>query len=182
MSALSQAAHRWVGRREAVGDATVRIVTAGIAASRRTAVAHHVADAAEITVGDETTLAAVWVCGGSSVDATLLPDDSVDCIGCRLAAAMPQGPCVYYAWGEDGELLYIGSTINPSQRMRGHMTQTRWWPEVRRLTFDEHRTERAARVAESEAIASGPGKYNREGVRWPAKLSPLLDLVSGDDA
>ena len=179
MSTLSMAAHRWLGNGKAPADATVAVIDGGVAASRRTGVSHHVGDAAEITVGDETTLAVRWLCGGSSVDAVLLNEESVDCVGCRLTAATPQTPCVYYAWGEEDDLLYVGSSVNVAQRIRGHMTQTGWWPSVRRLTFDEYATEHEARRAEFIAIAERPGKHNREGVRRK-RTERALGLVIGD--
>lgn len=180
MSALSRAAHRWLGGGQMVDGASVSIVDGGIACARRTGVAHHLEDAAEITVESQTTLAARWLCGGSSVDALMLSaDEVIDCVGCRLAAAVSQRPCVYYAWGESGELLYVGSSINVAQRIRGHMAQTGWWSEVRSLTFDEYDTEFEIRRAEFEAIAERAGKYNREGVR---RRSPVdLGFAIGGD-
>jgi hypothetical protein len=182
MKALSAAAHRWLNLESVVPDATVSVIDGGIAAARRTGVSHHVADAAEITVGEETALAARWLCGGSSVDAVLLDEESVDCIGCRLSAAVPQTPCVYYAWGESSELLYVGSSVNVAQRIRSHISQSHWWPSVRRLTFDAHPTEHEARRAEFVAIAETPGLHNREGVRRGHGDSRVLDLVIGGDA
>lgn len=177
------AAHRWLdaGRTEGI---QVAVIDGGIAYARRTAVTHHIADAAEITVGDATTLAARWLCGGKSVDAVATDDgERVDCLNCRLAAALPLGPCVYFAWGTDDELLYVGSSINVGQRIRAHMTQTEWWPEVRRVTADAYSSELEARRAESAAIAAEPGAYNREG-RRPIRPGSLSDLgfVVGEDA
>ena len=183
MSALSKAARHWLNSDTASDGGAVSVVTIGVAAGRRTAVAHYVADAAEVTVDGETTLAARWLCGGSSVDAAVIGEDAVDCVNCRLAAALPSGPVVYYAWGEDDELLYVGSTINAAQRIRGHASATPWWPKVRRLTFDSHPTEVAVRRAELVAINARPGTYNREG--RPGRLwqdDALLRLVEGDGA
>jgi hypothetical protein len=177
---LSMAAHRWVNDSEPLAGATYSVIDGGIAAARRTGVSHHLVDAVEIAIDSRTTLAGRWLCGGSSVDAVLLNEDSVDCVGCRLAAAVPQTPCVYYAWSADEELLYVGSSVNVAQRLRGHMAQTRWWSDVRRLTFDEYATEHEARRAEFEAIAKRPGVHNREGVRRARQESRLLDLVIGD--
>lgn len=163
MTRLSRASRYWLETQKSLDGATVSIVTIGVATGRRTGVAHHVADAAEITVNGETMLAARWLCGGSTVDAFAMPDLEAECVNCRLAAAVPSGPVVYYAWGEDDELLYVGSSVNAPKRIRAHSTQTYWWPEVRRLTFDEHATEVEVRRAELEAIAERPGVYNREG-------------------
>lgn len=181
MSTLSVAAHMWLESGKVHADAAVAIIDGGIARARRTGVAHHLADAAEVTVGDETTLAARWLCGGKSVNA-VMAGPSVDCMNCRLSAATPRRPCVYYAWGEgEDELLYVGSSINVAQRIRGHMTQTAWWPEVRRLTFDEYATEHEARQAEFEAIAARPGEYNREGVLRRPPQSPFGLVIGGEE-
>lgn len=190
MSAVSRAAHYWLANKRVGTDAKVSIIDLvnGIAAARRTGVGHYVTDAAEITVDGHTTLAAVWLCGGSTVDGFLVEDAEVpDCIGCRLAAAIPSGPVVYFAWGEDDELLYVGSSVKAPQRIRAHSTQTRWWPEVRRLTFEEYDREHEARRAEFEAIAERPGKYNREGRRvgsptgTPAAHA-LLQMIEGGES
>jgi len=177
MSSLSTAAHEWLATGKTRDGATVAVIDGGVAAARRTGVGHHVADAAEVTVGDVTTLAARWLCGGSSVDAVLLADDTPDCVSCRLAAATPRCPCVYYARDASGELLYIGSSVNVAQRIRGHMSQTAWWSEVRRLTFEEYPTEIEARRAEYAAIGKTPGVYNREARRPPAGDDSVLSLV-----
>jgi len=177
MSSLSNAARQWLETGKTKDGATVAVIDGGVATARRTGVGHHVADAAEVTIGNVTTLAARWLCGGSSVDAILLADDTADCVNCRLAAATPRRPCVYFAWDASGELLYIGSSVNVAQRIRGHMSQTPWWSEVRRLTFEEYPTEIEARRAEYAAIGKAPGIYNREGRRPPRGDDSVLSLV-----
>lgn len=176
------ATHVWLAGNKLPAGASATIVTVGIAASRRTGVAHHVADAAEVTEGGVTSLVASWLCGGSSVDATAMPNEAVECVGCQIAAAVPQGPVVYYAWDSDGELLYVGSTIQASTRIRAHARPggAEWWPEVARLTFDEYDTEVEVRRAESIAIRERPGVYNKMGV--PSADNPLgrvLNIVTG---
>jgi hypothetical protein len=61
MTNLSRAASTWVHTKKAEPGSKVSVVDvpSGIAASRKTAVGHYVADAAEITVRGETTLAAL---------------------------------------------------------------------------------------------------------------------------
>lgn len=186
MSAATRAAHYWLSHEKAPEGATARVVDvrSGVAAARRTGITHHVADSAEVTVDDETTLAVRWLCGGSSIDAFQVDaSEGIDCVGCRLAAATPQRPCVYYCWGEGDELLYIGSTTNAAVRIRGHANGTKWWGDVRRLTFDEHETEVAARRAEAAAIRETPGTHNREGRRPVAREDdPLLRLLEGGES
>lgn len=180
MSRLSHAARRWLSTGESGGSAarvSVVDVPSGMAAGRRTGVSHYVADAAEISLGDETTLAVRWLCGGSTVDAGLVNDEpEPDCVNCRLTAAVPSRPVVYYAWDADGELLYVGSSVKVATRIKGHMSQTPWWGGVRRLTFTEYDTELEVRRAELAAIAERPGIHNREG-RRPAKVRGILDGI-----
>ena len=162
------ACHRWLADPDASAPRGTTItpvdVQSGQAIARRTGVSHYVTDAAEVVTPDGSWLAAVWLCGGSSVDTEAVTDsaDQPDCGSCRLTASLPHGPCVYFAWDAE-TLLYVGSSINVPQRIRSHMTQTPWWDEVNRLTFSQHSTEMEARRAESRAIADRPGLYNREG-------------------
>lgn len=177
---LSRAARQWLrGGVEKTKGLTITVLDGGVIASRKTGVTHHMADAAEITLDGQSVIAGRWLCGGSSVDAVRLDDDEVACLNCRLAAALTQEPCVYYAWDENDDLLYVGSSINLPQRIRGHMSGTHWWPKVRRLSFDEHLTEFDARRAEAEAIAARPGVHNRDGVRREGSVSPLGFIVGG---
>jgi hypothetical protein len=72
MSRISKAALDWMHNGSAPTDKAVKlsVVDVGIAASRKTAVAHYVTDAAEITSNGASTLVARWLCGGSgSIDA-----------------------------------------------------------------------------------------------------------------
>lgn len=179
----SRAAHLWLNTKSAAG-AHVAVVTIGVAASRRTGIAHHVADAAELTVDGITNLAASWLCGGSSVDAVALHDEVVECVGCRIAAAVPQGPVVYFAWDADDDLLYVGSTIQAATRIRTHARSAEWWSEVARLSFDEYDTEVEVRRAEAAAIRKNPGLYNKGGVpvRSDDALGRVLNIVGGGAA
>lgn len=171
MTALSVATHRWTSRLDLTDlPTTVTVapvdIESGHAASRRKGHVHIVADAAHISDGGETRLVATWLCGGSTVDAVEVPHEpELVCANCSLAAALPQRPCVYYAWGDGDELLYIGSTVAAPTRIRAHISSTPWWPEVRRLSFTEFATEADARQAEAAAIWEQSSKYNREGTR-----------------
>lgn len=183
MSALTRAARAWLNNQQQP-DGGIQIrpvdIPSGRAITYHSGVMHIVADAIEITDEDDTILAAVWLCGATSVRVALAAEgeDRAQCASCRLAAALPQCPVVYYAWGADGELLYVGSTIKAHQRIRAHMTQTAWWPEVKRLTFDECATELECRTRESEAILANPGTHNRGGVARD-NIAAVVDLIEG---
>lgn len=178
MSRLGRAARHWLINKTALPDSSsVNVVDVGIAGGRKTGVAHYVADAAEITYGDETTLAASWLCGGSTVDAEVMHDgEEPDCVSCRVHAAVPQRPVVYFAWGADDELLYIGSSIQVAVRIQAHMRDTYWWGDVRRLTFTEYASELEVRRAEAAEIRKRPGKYNRDG-RRSTIVRPILNGI-----
>lgn len=179
MSHLSQTCAQWRHDADVIAPRGVTIspvdVHSGQALARRTGITHYVKDAAEISDDTDTFLVAVWLCGGSSVDAVAMdePDAHPDCASCQLAAALPTGPVVYYAWGDGDELLYIGSTKNAPQRIRSHMSQSAWWGEVKRLTFTQHEREIDARRDESKAIREKPGTHNRGGRSKP-KVKRLL--------
>lgn len=183
MSALDRAAYQWIGGDEVDGLPEGITITPFMpeskrAVSRRGGLVHAVSEAAIIADGEESKIIASWYCGGSSMDAMEIADDTDPlCSSCQLAHRLPRRPCVYRAWSEDGTLLYIGSTINPVQRIRAHATGTRWWGEVVRLTFEEYDTEAEVRKAESTAIWNEPSIYNRGGTR--SKASTALDLLGG---
>jgi hypothetical protein len=179
-NSLTQAARLWA-RDRAIDSPNITIspidIPSGRAVTYHSGVMHTVADAVEVSDGTNSVIAATWICGANSVRVMLAEenDDRVRCVSCQLAAALPQCPVVYFAWGADDELLYVGSTIKAHQRIRAHMTQTRWWPEVKRLSFTECASEIECRRVEAEAIRETPGIYNREGV--PTKTSPLDALA-----
>lgn len=92
MTAATTAARRWLNDDDRPKGARVQVidVPSGMALGRRTGVVHYVADAAEITVDGDTTLAASWVCGASTVDAEIVAEgEEIACVGCRIAAAIP---------------------------------------------------------------------------------------------
>lgn len=165
---------------------TPQDIHSGQARTRRLGSSHLIADAAEISDGEATYLVTVWICGATSLDAVAVEDESpgpVDCVGCRLAAAVPSGPVVYYAYAEDDTLLYVGSSTRVSARIRTHMAQSKWWPQVKRMSFDQHSTELQARRAEADAIYARPGLYNREGRKLmaPPPATDFLDSVEVRD-
>lgn len=181
---IVRATTAWINRERHTSipeSASVSPVDLGIGAAIRTGIGHHVLEAVEIAVDGETRLVARWMCGGASADVMPVKTNEVDCINCRLAASVPQSPVVYYAWAEGDELLYVGSSTNVAQRLRQHATQADWWSSVRRLSFDEFKTEAEARRAEIEAIQECPGRHNKQVLRIQpgAQHIDLLRLVDG---
>lgn len=79
---------------------------------------------------------------------------------------------VYRAFSTDGELLYVGSTMHPAERLEAHGRTEDWWTEVSRVTLEHFPSREAALAAEGCAITAENPRYNR---RRPAVrgLSPL---------
>lgn len=68
---------------------------------------------------------------------------------------------VYRAFAADGELLYIGATVNPGARLHAHGRDRDWWTEVASITLEHHASRDAAFAAERRAILGERPRYNR---------------------
>lgn len=66
---------------------------------------------------------------------------------------------VYRMFDGEGELLYVGMTMNPTARFGGHRKNKPWWPEVATIALEQHPSRQSAAEAESRAI-------RRERPRW----------------
>lgn len=142
-------------------------VKSGRAVSIHRGIAHTVKAAAVVTGPEGAALVARWACGGRSVNAAPVPPKSSHavCSGCAEASLLPRGPVVYRCYdAEDGELIYIGSTVDLFTRVRAHRSGTAWWEEVGEVKAESYPTESAARAAESQAIAAETPYYNRRGL------------------
>jgi len=64
---------------------------------------------------------------------------------------------VYWAYGDDGELLYVGLTNDWPRRWREHGPMA--W-EVKRLEFEWFLSREEAEPRERQAIIAGKPKYN----------------------
>lgn len=78
--------------------------------------------------------------------------------GNLLAPAM-----VYLLYGADNQLLYVGATIDHTQRFISHLRTKEWWPEVARAEVTWYDSQWPAQAAEQIAIRQGRPKYNRSG-------------------
>jgi excinuclease UvrABC nuclease subunit len=67
--------------------------------------------------------------------------------------------CVYRAYDEDGELLYVGISMNLEGRLAKHRVTT-WWPEVDEITVKWFSGREAAKAAERAAIRNENPRYN----------------------
>jgi predicted GIY-YIG superfamily endonuclease len=68
---------------------------------------------------------------------------------------------VYYCYADDGRLLYVGLTYNPSSRMSHHRGRTPWWPRVASVRFEEFATRREAVNHEASEIARLEPPHNK---------------------
>lgn len=67
---------------------------------------------------------------------------------------------LYRFYGADRDLLYIGISLHPFQRMGQHRTDKSWWGEVSKVTIDRYPSRQAVLAAERVAIKVENPKYN----------------------
>lgn len=67
---------------------------------------------------------------------------------------------VYRMFNAAGDLLYIGQSINPAQRLCLHRTVSSWLTEVASMSLEWHPTREAAKAAEAAAIFAEVPAYN----------------------
>jgi GIY-YIG catalytic domain len=93
----------------------------------------------------------------------------------RANRASPRPHSVYAALGHDGELLYIGSAVNPERRIRDHKRYQPWahevadWKVLRWLD-----SEPKALDYEHDLIASEHPKYNVVGNPRVGRQRPVF--------
>lgn len=87
---------------------------------------------------------------------------------------------VYRAFNGAGDLLYVGSTVLPGERMRNHYLNSRWWFAAKRITFTAYATEAEARGAEVVAIRCEHPRWNihkRDGAHPDGRLYTVRDVA-----
>ena len=67
--------------------------------------------------------------------------------------------CVYRAYDEDGDLLYVGISMNPDGRFAKHRSSA-WWPEVDEITIQWFDGREPAKAVERRAIIEESPRYN----------------------
>jgi predicted GIY-YIG superfamily endonuclease len=67
---------------------------------------------------------------------------------------------LYRIFNADGELLYVGATVNPSQRFQVHGGTKPWWEESASMTMQHLETWEELVEAEIQAIKTESPKYN----------------------
>jgi excinuclease UvrABC nuclease subunit len=83
---------------------------------------------------------------------------------------------LYRFFDADGQLLYIGISINAYQRFKSHMQTQTWIDEVANITLQSYPTRAEVEQAEIEAIRAESPKYNR--IRYKTnEREPIEDMV-----
>lgn len=83
---------------------------------------------------------------------------------------------LYRFFSDEGELLYVGITMNPSARWPKHAATKQWWHEIETITVETFDSRAEVLTAEKEAIKTERPTYNivhAEPVKTePAPASP----------
>lgn len=73
---------------------------------------------------------------------------------------MSKRHCLYRFFAADGELLYVGITMNPAARWPKHSHQKPWWTEVESITLETFPSREEVLDAEREAIKTEHPRHN----------------------
>lgn len=97
-------------------------------------------------------------------------------------AAMKAG--VYRIWGEDGSLLYVGTSATPLTRIAAHRSRD-WWTLVARIEIKSYESAAEARQAEYAAIRLERPIFNlsgrhrhlpvADGMWWSTRRPVIID-------
>ncbi|WP_132120963.1 GIY-YIG nuclease family protein [Actinocrispum wychmicini] len=67
---------------------------------------------------------------------------------------------LYRMFDRDGRLLYVGITLDVSQRFKEHRAGKSWWTEASTITLERHGTRQDVEAAEAAAIVNEQPLYN----------------------
>lgn len=140
-----------------------RISVAWVRSTRSNVPAHRVTGGGvEWRAGRPARLLVETACG-PVIARPILLDDPADwpiCDDCLFDEPTDEW-VVYRYYAADGELLYVGCTGYPLQRMTQHSKNSAWWPQVRRQVVESYPTAAAGFDREREVIATERPRYNR---------------------
>jgi DNA polymerase-3 subunit epsilon len=98
---------------------------------------------------------------------------------------IPNSPGVYYFWGENKELLYVGKSINIRKRVLSHFTadhkssrEMKICQQTRNITFDKTTGELSALILESRKVKELQPIFNRKLRRVSTFYSIRLEAGS----
>ena len=72
----------------------------------------------------------------------------------------PRPHSVYRCWSEDGDLLYVGCSVNVRARLAAHRRGAPWWPQVAKVTTVDYVDGFGGFWAEKAAIQSERPRFN----------------------
>lgn len=88
---------------------------------------------------------------------------------------MSEQPCyLYRAFDAEGQLLYVGISINAITRLGQHSSGSDWWTQVVRVEIETHEDRAAALEAEGVAIAAEAPLHNVAGSGRPRRSNISL--------
>jgi excinuclease UvrABC nuclease subunit len=84
---------------------------------------------------------------------------------------------LYRHFDADGNLLYIGVSLNAFARLAQHRDSSSWFSEIANVTFQAFETREAVLEAEASAIQAENPKYNvhHKGKKPVAPLQPVSE-------
>lgn len=104
----------------------------------------------------------------------------------HLIDHLPATPGVYYFWGENNELLYVGKSISIRKRVLSHFTadhtssrEMKMCQQTRHISFDSTAGELSALILESQQVKALQPLYNRRLRR--VKRFYSIYLTEGED-
>lgn len=99
---------------------------------------------------------------------------------------MPYTPTVYRHFSKGGQLLYVGSTLNFTQRQAQHQSLSKWFSQVAVITLERFATKEEMWAAEKSAILlEKPSRnildaYHEDGRPKLVRAIPTYPPASGD--
>ena len=89
---------------------------------------------------------------------------------------------LYRFFDMEGELLYIGITMDPGSRWRGHRGDKPWWTEVRNITVEPQPDRATALEVECAAIKRERPRYNRVHAHTPQSGRRAAQMLARADS
>lgn len=68
---------------------------------------------------------------------------------------------VYRHFDKDGNLLYVGMSMNPFKRLGGHRFESIWFDRIVKITIERYPTKWDAITAERRAIRNENPQFNK---------------------
>ena len=84
---------------------------------------------------------------------------------------------LYRHWNADGELLYVGISLNAVSRLAQHRIEANWFDDIARVDIEWHPTREAAESAERSAIKTEHPLHNIAHVVMSPALVAMLRKV-----